>query len=1073
VNALESGQRVRLPVGVSGWVTLDLAQATPDGGAILYVVDDTGAMHKVALNPDQCDQVAILSADGGAPSSKVLAGMWTRWMGAAATNATTTLLASSPLRPYAHQANAVYGAMLPQPYLRFLLADEPGTGKTIMAGLYLREMQRLGLIRRALIVVPANLVTKWQADFRRFFGGGLRRITADSAREHALDTNHDMWIVSLELAAVNGAVQDAIRPDRAGWDVVVFDEAHRLTPTAGSFHQVGRLLARNSPRALLMTATPHRGSEWLFRHLLHLVDPAIYPDPGDKKDDTLTPLRPGPIHFLRRMKEDLVDYDGVTRLFKGRTAANFRIPLSSREYAIYAQAQEMVDRFFPTNAAPLARMVYGKRTASTLFALGETLQRRRDHMGEKTEAEATLDAERFDEADDEARDEAKVIHVGSVASKAEQSAIKELLTQVVAILADPAYEPSKWQDLVARCLGERGIHPGNREQAVIFTEYADSAEWLVARLTASGYTARMYSGRLRNVERDEVRAVFMRGEYQIIVTTDAGNEGIDLQAAHVLVNYDIPWSLVRLEQRMGRIHRVGQTRDVWLYNLIAADTREGDTLHKLLENFVIAANELGGQMFDSLSAVAEMSGVHYERWLTDLYGDDAVKRQAAIDAVDKVRLADIKRAAQDSRALESALAVQVDAMAALTLLQNDLLERINPAIVESYLARLDDAGLIRVQKTAVGEGILLVSTRDGLLPTGLGGTASALVATSSDALQDYSTSVDTSNVLALGPGEAAFTDLIALAEKTLAPALFQSGAVNDPTSVTGYDLYVFDAVLTEAGGKRSTAWAALIRVDDAGQAYPIRWEVLANLVSTDKPGGPPHPAKDDAAATAAKLVADKSHAEQQKVRAEWFARARHDLNNLPMDLTVPIVDHDERTALRHRLEEKTQLRLRELQDLSTVTLSVPRQVARLRVFPSAVPPTVEEKDSEMVAMRHVEALLTSDRWRVADVHTDNRGYDMHAVRGKDQRLIEIKGVWKSAASDGIRMTGNEVLMATQHRKDFWLCVVDNCHDGQGALFGSYRDPATLFSSDMTGEAIFRVPGSSLSKARQAADDSEK
>ena len=188
-------------------------------------------------------------------------------MAAAATNAESTLLASTPLNPYAHQATAVYGAMLPQPFLRFLLADEPGTGKTIMAGLYLREMQRLGLIRRALIVVPANLVSKWQADFDRFFGGGLRRITADSVREHALDTSHDMWVVSLELAAVNPAVQEAIRPDKAGWDVVVFDEAHRLTPTAGAFHQVGRLLAKNTPRALLMTATPHRGKEWLFRHL--------------------------------------------------------------------------------------------------------------------------------------------------------------------------------------------------------------------------------------------------------------------------------------------------------------------------------------------------------------------------------------------------------------------------------------------------------------------------------------------------------------------------------------------------------------------------------------------------------------------------------------------------------------------------------------------------------------------------------------------------------------------------------------------------------------------------------------
>ncbi len=136
--------------------------------------------------------------------------------------------------------NAVYGAMLPQPRLRFLLADEPGTGKTIMAGLYLREMQRLGFVRSALIVVPAHLVTKWQADFERFFGGGLRAITAQTVREHGLDSGHDLWVVSLDLLSVNGAVQDAVHPDRMGWDAVVFDEAHRLTPTAAGYYQAGR-----------------------------------------------------------------------------------------------------------------------------------------------------------------------------------------------------------------------------------------------------------------------------------------------------------------------------------------------------------------------------------------------------------------------------------------------------------------------------------------------------------------------------------------------------------------------------------------------------------------------------------------------------------------------------------------------------------------------------------------------------------------------------------------------------------------------------------------------------------------
>ncbi|MXQ57529.1 DUF3883 domain-containing protein [Streptomyces sp. XHT-2] len=1062
--AFESQQRVKLPVGVEGWVTIEVATAAADGGWTLFVVDDHGTIHKVPLSATEASQVSVLTQDGGAPSARVLAGMWTRWMAAAATNARTTLLASSPLRPYAHQMNAVYGAMLPQPYLRFLLADEPGTGKTIMAGMYLREMQRLGLIHRAIVVAPANLATKWQADFDRFFGGGLRRITADTVREHALDTGHDLWVVSLELAAVNGAVQDAIRPDKAGWDIVVFDEAHRLTPTAAAYHQVGRLLAQNTPRALLMTATPHRGSEWLFRHLLHLVDPDIYPDPGAKADDNLQPLRPGPIHFLRRMKEDLVDYDGVTKLFQGRTAKNFRIPLSAKEYGVYQQALAMVDQFFQTNAQPLARMVYGKRAASSLYALAETLRRRAQHMGEKTEAEAALEAERLDEADEEAKDEARIVHATSRANRAEQSAIKDLLRQIEAILADRGYEPSKWRDLTAKCLAANGIHPGNGEQAVIFTEYADSAAWIVKRLAEEGYSARMYSGRQRSADRDEARSAFMRGEYQIIVTTDAGNEGIDLQAAHVLVNYDIPWSLVRLEQRMGRIHRVGQTRNVFLYNLVAVDTREGETLHTLLERFVTAANELGGQMFDSLSAVAEMTGVQYNQWLTDLYGDNEDRRAAALAAVRMVQAVDLKRAAKAARAQEEGLATQVDAMAALVLLQQDLLERINPAIVDSYLTRLDDAELLHKRSTAMGEGILLLNAQEPF-PEGLGGTTEARVATSGEALLEAARHVDTSNVLPLGPGEPAFSDLIAMADDALGPDMFQSGAADDPTSITGYDLYAFEAVLSEAGGKRNTAWAALIRVDDAGQAYPVRWESLANLVPTHKQGTAPHPARDEIAIEAAKALAGKTQSEQQRVRSEWFARAGRDLNNLPLDLTVAIESKEERLALRKHLERQAAKRLEALESLSQVGISDPRLKARLRVHPAAAPATPEEKDSETIAMRLVEHVLVADGWKVADVHTDNRGYDLHAVRGRDQRLVEVKGVWGSAASDGIRMTGNEVLMATQHRGDFWLYVVDQCKNGTGVLFGAYRDPANIFSAEMLGEAVFRVPGSSLARHR--------
>ena len=546
-----TGQRIRLP---DEGDYREVAGAIPsdDGSWILFANGPTG-LQKVDLSATRAAATEILDTDGGADSAIVLAGLWAEWMRRAAATSRGSALATVPLHPYPHQVSAVYEAMLPQVALRFLLADEPGTGKTIMAALWLREAQRLGFVKRAIVVSPAHLVTKWQADFERFFGGGLRRITAGTIRERGLATDDDIWIVSLELAAVNQAVYEAIHPDRAGFDAVVFDEAHRLTPTAVRYHRVGRMLAHNTRQALLMTTTPHRGDERLFRSLMHLVDPQVFPEPaeGDADGDLSYSLRPGPLHFLRRMKEEIVDLDGVTKLFEPREARNIPVPLNTTERAFYNEALDMVDRFFPPVAVTLAKMVYGKRASSSLYALGETLRRRRDKMGAENPADAAHRIDPEDE-DEEARDEARVTAEASRSHREEQQEIANMLARLDRVLGDPGAATSKWPRFVDECLTPSSITPGGDRQVVVFTEYADTADWLVRKIREAGYSAKRYSGRDPHAERDSIRAEFAAGGFQAIVSTDAGNEGIDLQTASVLVNWDIPWSLVRLEQRMGR-----------------------------------------------------------------------------------------------------------------------------------------------------------------------------------------------------------------------------------------------------------------------------------------------------------------------------------------------------------------------------------------------------------------------------------------------------------------------------------------------------------------------------------------
>ena len=1070
----EPGSRVRIPhrPDLPGHVRIDVAMPSGDGWQ-LFLEEPTGHFHKVVLTRDEAAACETLTEDGRGDSTAVLAGLWTAWMRAASAGARSAALASSPLKPYAHQMNAVYGAMLPQPSLRFLLADEPGTGKTIMAGMYLREMQRLGFVGRALVVAPAHLVTKWQADFERFFGGGLRHITAQTVREHALEIDHDLWIVSLDLAAVNPAVQAAIHPDRAGWDVIVFDEAHRLTPTAVSYYQAGEMLALNTPRALMMTATPHRGKEWLFRGLLHLVDPDVYP-PATPNEEPAHAVKPGRVHFLRRVKEDLVDFDGVTRLFKGRSATNEALPLNPTESDFYDQALDLVDRFFPANAVPLGRMVYGKRAASSLYALSWTLKRRRDGMGSAMPAAAALAAD--PDGDDPAKaDEARVIVESSKAAKQERKEIGAILARLQPLLDGPSLPVSKWDPLVLTCLGANGIKPGNREQAVVFTEYADTADWLVGAMRAGGFTARRYSGRDLHPVRDATRDAFARGDFQILVSTDAGNEGIDLQTAHVLVNWDIPWSLVRLEQRMGRIHRIGQTRDVELYNLIATQTREGEVLEVLLRNFVTAANQLDGRMFDSLSLVGELVGLSDDRLtevLSAAFGDDRERAQAlaAVKAITVVRL---EEAARQAAAQEAALRSAVDVAAAVAALQDEQLNRINPAIVEAFLSRLGNGGAAKVAPHAAGEGIFTLKlpgdqalpgefTPPGRLRPGM----AAVVATSGAALvAARKASADVSEVISLGPSEPPFQALVALCAERLAPAMFRGGALVDETSATDYDLFCYQADVQEAGGKRKGSWSCLIRVDAAG-ARPVRWEVLANLRAGTDAAGPPHPARASDARARATMATREEEERRAHALDSWLAVAERELKRLPDQLTDGISDRDARIRERRRLEVTTARRLRELREMSQVTVGEPRQVTWAHVSAAAPSPEPTEKDSERISMAHAASVLRSQGFAVADVHSEDRGYDLHASRGREQRLVEVKGVWRTASSEGISMTGNEVLIASQHGRDYWLYVVDRCHDGAGVLYGTYPDPARIFADLSSGSVIVHVPGSALKAARE-------
>ena len=1056
------GQRVRLP-GETSIVTVE--SQTPAGDKMVMIVTDPGGeLRKKLLSAEQLRQVRSVTEDGAAPPEVVLAGLWAERMMASIRSATSTVLASSVLRPYPHQMSAVYGHMLPQPKLRFLLADEPGTGKTIMSGLWLREAQRLGIVKRALVVCPAHLVQKWQADFDRFFGGGLQEITLDTVRQGLLSvSNHTTWVVSMHRAALNPTVLEAIRPDNFDLDAVIFDEAHRMTPTAETFHNVGLTLS-GVEHALFLTATPHRGKEWLFQDLLHLVDPEVFPA-GEPRPPGRQPrkgghrrLEPGSVHFLRRMKESLVDYDKRRKLFKPREAKNVKVLLNSLEQDFHDRALTLVGEFFPPEARVLASIVYGKRAASSLYGLTKTLYRRLDKMG--TDLSAPVGEDWYDESKEDGG-EGRIVGVRSVDVKAERRAILGLLGELEPLIG-PGLEVSKWEPMINDCLTPNDIIPDSDRQVVVFTEYADTADWLVARFEDSGYAARRYSGADSHLARAKTQADFRKGEFQVLVSTDAGNEGIDLQTANVLVNWDIPWSLVRLEQRLGRIHRIGQQRKVWFYNLVALGTLEGQAHEKLLDNLVKAANQLDGRIFDSLNAVMERLGI------TGCF--DVPTGSDSGGASDQEFIRVFNELHAETEYLESEIDLDLARMAR----KSELLQRIEPDTVERFLDRLVTAGLITLGAVPVADqGFYYLTPVGWELPSGFrietGGKA---LVTARERLRQQL--IDSGNrgaerATLVTPSRPVFHQFTqAIRERTEA-AMWQGAVLSDPSAQEDYTLFAYEAALqTGKENDRSEKVSWLIGVDQWGTANRVAWETLPNLTPpSDLDSKPLDPRAEAAAAVHADHLAT-AEAEKHKSKAEeWAGRLNRELRDLPNVATEHIPDRHARSQQRRRIEENIQKRIRQARQGADVTPTHLRRVGWAHVAGRG---TVDPGDSDTVAMRHVTRLLEQEGFFVKDVHAENRGFDLLADRGAEQRCVEAKGRAGSASSEGIQLTGGELDAARLLGDDYWLYVVERCEDGVGALYDAWQNPDSIFRDNFKPVPVVRLPGSALKAARNTPNN---
>lgn len=608
-------------------------------------------------------------------------------------------ITTSLVEPLPHQISAVYEEMLPRQPMRFLLADDPGSGKTIMAGLLVRELAVRGDLERCLIVAPGSLTEQWQDELAEKFGLEFELLTRDmiqASRTANPFEDKNLLIARLDQLSRNEEVQERLKAARE-WDLVVCDEAHRMS---GHFlggevkltkrYKLGQVVGSHCRNFLLMTATPHNGKEEDFQLFLALLD-------GDRFAGR---FRDGvhvaePSDLMRRMvKEELLRFDGRP-LFPERRSYTVQYPLSDPEAYLYTEVTDYVreemnraERFADEDQkrrinVGFALMTLQRRLASSPEAIYRSIERRRLRLESRLREErmrlrgqeigaaladlspAYMDEETWDDLyEDAPQDEREAAEGELLDSATAARTIEELEIEIDRLKQLEAHakavrlsgDDAKWNQLNTILDDPLMVdEQGNRRKLVIFTEFKDTLAYLAERIRTRLGRAEAVVEIHGSVKREERRRVvhgFMNDPtVLVLVANDAAGEGVNLQRAHLMVNYDLPWNPNRLEQRFGRIHRIGQDEVCHLWNLLAQDTREGDVYARLLEKLNVERESLGGKVFDVLGQLFEQQALRDLLMEAIRYGSDPQVKarldQAVDNAVDRKHL----QALLDLRAL--------------------------------------------------------------------------------------------------------------------------------------------------------------------------------------------------------------------------------------------------------------------------------------------------------------------------------------------------------------------------------------------------------------------------------------
>lgn len=1021
---------------------------------------------------------------------------------------------TSQVEPLPHQITAVYEHMLNRQPLRYLLADDPGAGKTVMAGLLIKELLVRGELQRCLIVAPGSLVEQWQDELWQKFGLRFELLTNEQleASNGNWFEEHDLVICRLDKLSRNEDIQERLKV--SDWDLVVCDEAHKLSATIFGAevkytkrYRLGQLLSGIARHFLLLTATPHNGKDSDFQLFMALLD-------GDRFEVVAGDgvHQADPSDLMRRMvKEDLLKFD-KKKLFPERLAYTVPYKLTDAEAALYAQVTGYVSEQFNLaeklskqgkNNVGFALTSLQRRLASSPEAIYQSLRRRKERLERRLREEelvkrghsidlGTLGGLHFDDEDPEGFDdlpdteredvEARLIDEASASQTIEQLRKEIDILRGLESLAKSVRDSGtdkKWEELSNLLQERREMFDasGARRKLVIFTEHRDTLNYLQDRI--SGAIGRpeavvVIHGAMGREERRNSQERFTQDkDALILIATDAAGEGINLQRAHLMVNYDLPWNPNRLEQRFGRIHRIGQTEVCHLWNLVASETREGDVYKRLLEKLEEARTALGGQVFDVLGQLM-FGDLPLWKLLRDavMYGDDPETRAKLLEKVEGVDTESVRNLLTSRALVTEAMDVQ-----AVQKVREEMdraeARRLQPHFIESFFIRAFEnlGGSIRERETRryeITHVPVAIRRRDREIGSGAAVQAKYERITFD---RQFSTIQGKPPAAFVCPGHPLLDSVISLTIERYQSMLKQGAILVDDLdestivrALVAVEHDITDGRKEKNGNPRiASRQFGFVEIDEQGTERKVGYapyldyrapsdEELSLISDITKAQWLGSSLEDTAVSFAAQHIVPKHFEEVKAAREEWVDRAMQAVHErLTSAITYwdnraeelrqkedagkqPKLNSEKARQRRDDLRERLERRLNELKLERELRRGVPKIVAGALVVPRGLivarklkkePDQAQSKETTRIEMLAMRAVMDAEKAMgnvPLDVSKDKLGYDIESIdKDGNLRFIEVKG--RALGADTVTVTKNEVLTALNKPEDYFLAVV--------------------------------------------------